>query len=97
MLNPKSGVPDKVSHFEFSASDFLKDRPVALTARASDSKSEGWGFESLLACHLKVRDFFFLRSAEGESLDIEGVQVPDMIRRRRIEPQRVSPGREAYD
>ena len=26
-------------------------RPVALTARASDSKSEGWGFESLLACH----------------------------------------------
>ncbi len=25
-------------------------RPVALTARASDSKSEGWGFESLLAC-----------------------------------------------
>ncbi len=21
-------------------------------ARASDSKSEGWGFESLLACHL---------------------------------------------
>ncbi len=29
----------------------MKDRPVALTARASDSKSEGWGFESLLACH----------------------------------------------
>jgi hypothetical protein len=28
----------------------IKDRPVALTARASDSKSEGWGFESLLAC-----------------------------------------------
>ena len=28
-------------------------RPVALTARASDSKSEGWGFESLLACQLK--------------------------------------------
>ena len=27
------------------------DRPVALTGRASDSKSEGWGFESLLACH----------------------------------------------
>ena len=26
------------------------DRPVALTARASDSKSGGWGFESLLAC-----------------------------------------------
>ncbi len=26
------------------------DRPVALMARASDSKSEGWGFESLLAC-----------------------------------------------
>ena len=31
---------------------FFKARPVALTARASDSKSEGWGFESLLACHL---------------------------------------------
>ena len=27
-------------------------RPVALTARASDSKSEGWGFESLLACQI---------------------------------------------
>ena len=27
-------------------------RPVALTARASDSKSEGWGFKSLLACHI---------------------------------------------
>ena len=26
------------------------DRPVALMARASDSKSECWGFESLLAC-----------------------------------------------
>lgn len=25
-------------------------RPVALIGRASDSKSEGWGFESLLAC-----------------------------------------------
>ena len=26
-------------------------RPVARTARAPDSKSGGWGFESLLACH----------------------------------------------
>ncbi len=26
------------------------NRPVALTARAPDSKSGGWGFESLLAC-----------------------------------------------
>jgi hypothetical protein len=26
-------------------------RPVALTVRAPDSKSGGWGFESLLACH----------------------------------------------
>ena len=26
------------------------NRPVALMARASDSKSGGWGFESLLAC-----------------------------------------------
>ncbi len=30
-------------------------RPVALTARASDSKSEGWGFKSLLACHIYFR------------------------------------------
>lgn len=29
-------------------------RPVALTARASDSKSEGWGFKSLLACHVPL-------------------------------------------
>ena len=28
----------------------MRYRPVALTARASDSKSEGWGFKSLLAC-----------------------------------------------
>jgi hypothetical protein len=28
----------------------ISDRPVALMARASDSKSECWGFESLLAC-----------------------------------------------
>jgi preprotein translocase SecE subunit len=27
-------------------------RPVALTARAPDSKSGCWGFESLLACHV---------------------------------------------
>jgi hypothetical protein len=32
-------------------SAFNEYRPVALTARASDSKSEGWGFKSLLACH----------------------------------------------
>ena len=31
--------------------EIQEDRPVALTARASDSKSEGWGFKSLLACH----------------------------------------------
>ena len=28
----------------------FRNRPVALIGRASDSKSEGWGFESLLAC-----------------------------------------------
>ena len=28
------------------------NRPVALTARAPDSKSGGWGFESLLACSI---------------------------------------------
>jgi hypothetical protein len=31
-------------------------RPVALIGRASDSKSEGWGFESLLACHSDFRE-----------------------------------------
>jgi hypothetical protein len=31
-------------------------RPVALIGRASDSKSEGWGFESLLACHRAFRE-----------------------------------------
>ena len=36
-----------ISNFTFNSAH----RPVALTARASDSKSEGWGFESLLACH----------------------------------------------
>ena len=30
-------------------------RPVALIGRASDSKSEGWGFESLLACHIAIK------------------------------------------
>jgi preprotein translocase SecE subunit len=29
---------------------FFRSRPVALTARAPDSKSGCWGFESLLAC-----------------------------------------------
>ena len=30
----------------------ISNRPVALIGRASDSKSEGWGFESLLALSL---------------------------------------------
>ncbi len=30
-----------------------KKRPVALIGRAADSKSEGWGFKSLLACQAK--------------------------------------------
>ena len=34
----------------------MKNRPVAPTARAPDSKSGGCGFESLLACHNKRRD-----------------------------------------
>ena len=34
------------------------DRPVALIGRASDSKSEGWGFESLLACINLLRVMF---------------------------------------
>jgi hypothetical protein len=38
----------------------VKDRPVALTARAPDSKSGCWGFESLLACHLV--NFFDLKA-----------------------------------
>ena len=31
-------------------------RRVALTARAPDSKSGGWGFESLHACHTRLSD-----------------------------------------
>ena len=34
-------------------------RPVALIGRASDSKSEGWGFESLLACINLFEDYVF--------------------------------------
>ena len=33
------------------------NRPVALMARASDSKSGGWGFESLLACIEFLNEF----------------------------------------
>ena len=86
ILNPKTEIQYKVLYFECSASDFLQDRPVALTARASDSKSEGWGFKSLLACHLSVRDFFCLRSTEEESLDIQGVQVLDLNREGGLSP-----------
>ena len=40
-----------MGYFELGFQPFWNsDRPVALMARASDSKSEGWGFESLLAC-----------------------------------------------
>ena len=40
-----------LGYFELGFQPFWNsDRPVALMARASDSKSEGWGFESLLAC-----------------------------------------------
>jgi hypothetical protein len=35
---------------DLSSRVWNKNRPVALMARASDSKSGGWGFESLLAC-----------------------------------------------
>ena len=36
--------------------------PVALIGRASDSKSEGWGFESLLACINLFEDYVFKSS-----------------------------------
>ena len=35
------------------------NRPVALMARASDSKSGGWGFESLLACINLFKGYVF--------------------------------------
>ena len=38
------------------------NRPVALIGRASDSKSEGWGFESLLACINLFEDYVFKSS-----------------------------------
>ena len=37
-------------------------RPVALIGRASDSKSEGWGFEFLLACINLFEDYVFKSS-----------------------------------
>jgi hypothetical protein len=49
MMNDQ--IPDgQILEFAVQDLDFERDRPVALTARASDSKSEGWGFKSLLAC-----------------------------------------------
>jgi hypothetical protein len=46
-------VVDNMHSIHYSLfTDYLEYRPVALTARASDSKSEGWGFKSLLACHM---------------------------------------------
>ena len=36
----------------------IRNRPVALIGRASDSKSECWGFESLLACINLLRLMF---------------------------------------
>ncbi len=47
----------KMEHRRLVALTLVTDtgyRPVALTARASDSKSEGWGFESLLACQKNI-------------------------------------------
>ena len=38
-------------------------RPVALIGRASDSKSEGWGFESLLACINLFEDYVFKKQS----------------------------------
>ena len=38
-----------LNNFAFACYSPLKDRPVALIGRATDSKSVGWGFESLQA------------------------------------------------
>ena len=40
------------------------NRPVALMARASDSKSGGWGFESLLACIEFLNGFKWVLNGE---------------------------------
>ena len=40
------------------------NRPVALMARASDSKSGGWGFESLLACIEFLNGFKWILNGE---------------------------------
>lgn len=49
--NAKLRISESYSEFLNLNFAFYGYRPVALTARASDSKSEGWGFKSLLACH----------------------------------------------
>ena len=42
----------------------FRNRPVALIGRASDSKSEGWGFESLLACIITCMRVMFSKAIE---------------------------------
>ncbi len=53
LLNSNFQAPKFNLGFEICNLEFGNIRPVALTGRASDSKSEGWGFESLLACHFE--------------------------------------------
>ncbi len=67
VLSPASSASrDKVGR----ASTRCDSRPVAQFGRAPVSKTGGWGFESLLACHnrLSVRA---MAEAEGESVDWE--------------------------
>ena len=49
---------------DLSSRVWNKNRPVALMARASDSKSGGWGFESLLACIEFLNGFKWVLNGE---------------------------------
>src|SRR5438034_3142204 len=50
---PSQSAVGEASDRAAVASD--ENRGVALTARAPDSKSGGWGFESLHPCHVLIR------------------------------------------
>ena len=49
---PAQTIMGEASEGAAEARSEYRDRGVALTARAPDSKSGGWGFESLHPCHL---------------------------------------------
>ena len=61
------------------------NRPVALTARAPDSKSGCWGFESLLACHYVVAGFVYM-----EKIKLIISKVRRFLREAKVELKKVT-------